>query len=83
MASPSSFSTAEFYTTGTIEMLSDTSFVAYEDVEGNEYGITKVKSTSEMSKDKMKVSTSYLKNGKWTEPEYRTYTRSDKAVVFK
>jgi len=77
------FTTAEFFTTGTIEMLSDTSFVAYEDVEGNADGITKVKSVSEMSPEKMTVSTSYLKKGKWTEPEHRIYTRSSKSVIFK
>ncbi|WP_448549252.1 hypothetical protein [Thalassotalea fusca] len=77
------FTTAEFFTTGTIEMVSDTSFVAYEDVEGNADGITKVKSVSEMSSEKMTVSTSYLKKGKWTEPERRVYTRSSKSVIFK
>ena len=77
------FTTADFFTNGTIDVLEDGSFVAYEDVIGNENGITKVKSTSKMVAGKMQISTSYLKNGKWTEPEYRTYSRSDKAVVFK
>ncbi len=77
------FTTAGFYTQGTIEVLSDNSFVAYEEVTGNKDGITKVKSTSTMSPDKLTVSTSYLKNGQWTEPESRTYRRSDKQVKFK
>ena len=77
------FTTADFFTEGTIEMLSDTSFVAYEEVTGSADGITRVKSLSEMTKNRMKVSTSYLKHGKWTEPESRTYTRSSKTVVFK
>ena len=55
------FTTAGFYTTGTIELLNDTSFIAYEDVTGNQNGITKVKSVSELSTEQLKVSTSYLK----------------------
>lgn len=77
------FTTAGFYTQGYMEMVSDNSFVAYEDVTGNKDGITKVKSTSTLNGDSMEVATSYLKQGTWTKPEKRVYTRSDKAVVFK
>lgn len=81
------FTTAGFYTQGTIEVLNDNSFVAYEDVTGNKDGITKVKSTSTMSleksPEKLTVSTSYFKKGQWTQPESRTYRRSDKEVKFK
>ncbi|WP_181902176.1 hypothetical protein [Thalassotalea euphylliae] len=77
------FTTAGFYTQGTIEVLSDNRFVAYEAVTGNKDGITQVKSTSTMSPEKLTVSTSYLKKGQWTEPERRTYQRSNKKVKFK
>lgn len=77
------FTTADFFTQGTIEVLSDNSFVAYEDVTGNSDGITKVKSTSTLMGDKMDVSTSYLQHGQWTTPELRTYVRSQDTVIFK
>ena len=77
------FTTAGFYTHGTIEIIDDQTFVAYEDVTGNENGITKVKSTSKLLSDKLMVSTSYLKAGEWTKPQSRTYRRSNKQVVFK
>lgn len=77
------FTTAGFYTQGYIEMVSDNSFVAYEVVTGNKDGITKVKSTSTLKGDNMEVATSYLKQGIWTKPEKRVYTRSNKEVIFK
>ena len=77
------FTTAGFYTQGTIEVIGENSFVAYEDVTGNQNGITKVKSTSTLSKDKLTVSTSYFKNGQWTKPESREYQPSSKSVQFK
>lgn len=77
------FTTAGFYTQGYMEMISDNSFVAYEDVTGNKDGITKVKSTSTLNGDSMEVATSYLKQGTWTKPEKRVYTRSNKDVIFK
>ncbi|MCF6437689.1 hypothetical protein [Pseudoalteromonas sp. MMG022] len=76
------FTTAGFYTQGTMDVLDDGSFVAYEDVAGNQDGITKVKSTSRFVDGEMEVSTQYLKHGMWTEPEKRRYTRSNKAVKF-
>ncbi|WP_417698816.1 hypothetical protein [Pseudoalteromonas lipolytica] len=77
------FTTAGFYTQGTMNVLSPTQFIAYENVTGNKEGITKVKSTSEFKDNQFVVSTSYLKKGQWTKPETRTYTRSNKQVVFK
>ena len=77
------FTTAGFYTKGTIKVLSPTQFVAYEDVTGSKEGITKVKSTSEFKDQQFVVSTSYLKKGEWTKPEQRIYTRSTKTVKFK
>ncbi|WP_394174392.1 hypothetical protein [Thalassotalea litorea] len=77
------FTTASFYTSGWMEVTSDNAFTAYEDVTGSEQGITQVKSTSTLSENEITVSTSYLKNGEWTEPQSRKYVRSDKAVKFK
>ncbi|MEL0640790.1 hypothetical protein V6260_09265 [Pseudoalteromonas aliena] len=77
------FTTAEFYTKGTMKVLSPTQFVAYENVTGSQDGITKVKSMSELKDDKFVASTSYLKKGDWTRPEQRMYTRSTKTVKFK
>jgi len=77
------FTTADFHTKGEIEIIDSNTFVAYENVTGNQDGITKVKSTSTLASNSMTVSTSYLKNGKWTTPEQRTYERSSKQVVFK
>jgi len=80
------FTTADFMTQGEIEVLSNNSFVAYEDVSGDSEmskGITKVKSVSTLERDQMTVATSYLKNGEWTTPEQRIYTRSTKTVKFK
>lgn len=77
------FTTAGFYTQGWMEMVNDHSFVAYEDVVGNQDGITQVMSLSRLFKDKMVIETQYLKAGEWTEPESRTYIRSEKVVQFK
>ncbi|WOH37290.1 hypothetical protein RI844_18305 [Thalassotalea fonticola] len=77
------FTTADFYTKGTIEVVNENSFIAYEDVSGSDDGISKVKSTSTLVDGNIKVTTAYLKHGKWTEPEARTYTPSTKTVNFK
>lgn len=77
------FTTAGFYTHGELEVTSATEFVAYEEVTGNENGITRVKSTSSFKNDSWEISTSYLKNNQWTQPESRTYRKSDKQVIFK
>ena len=80
------FTTADFMTTGEIEILSENSFAAYEDVSGESQmskGISKVRSISVINKDKITVETSYLKNGEWTTPQSRSYQRSDREVKFK
>lgn len=77
------FTTAGFYTNGYMEWQDSNTFVAYEDVTGNQSGITKVKSTSKLKGDTMTVATSYLKKGEWTPEQTRTYRRSKKSVVFK
>lgn len=76
------FTTADFYTQGSIKVLNDHSFVAFEDVTGNADGITQVKSTSTLSDNLLTVSTSYLKKGHWTAPETRIYKRSNDKVIF-
>ncbi|AIY64171.1 hypothetical protein [Pseudoalteromonas piratica] len=77
------FTTAGFYTQGELEITAENEFVAFEDVTGNKDGITKVKSSSKLTDDKITVSTSYFKQGEWTAPESRSYTRSTKKVKFK
>ena len=77
------FTTAGFYTQGTMDVLPDGAFVAYEEVTGNKDGITKVKSTSRFVDGQFKVATQYFKQGKWTDPESRSYQRSSKKVKFK
>lgn len=80
------FTTADFMTSGEIEVLSDNSFAAYEDVKGESAmskGITKVRSISTLSKSEITVETAYLKNGEWTEPQKRIYVPSNKKVKFK
>ncbi|MBE0369986.1 hypothetical protein [Pseudoalteromonas aurantia] len=77
------FTTASFYTQGTIKRLSDGGFAAYETVTGSEEGITQVKSTTRYIDNTMQVSTQYLKQQQWTAPQRRTYTRSTQQVIFK
>ena len=75
------FTTADFFTKGEIEQLTENSFTAYEEVSGNEDGIKKVRSVSTLTEDKILVSTSYFKHDNWSEPEERTYVRSDRKVI--
>jgi hypothetical protein len=77
------FTTADFFTQGTIEVIGENEFVAYEDVSGNADGVTQVRSTSRLTDNEMHVSTSYLKHGKWTKPEVRLYKRTSDKVIFK
>ncbi|MCF6440881.1 hypothetical protein L1077_15695 [Pseudoalteromonas luteoviolacea] len=77
------FTTAGFYTSGRIEVISDYEFAAYEQVVGDQNGITQVKSTSRFKDGQFSVATQYFKQGKWTVPQTRIYTPSKKAVVFK
>lgn len=77
------FTTAGFYTQGTMEVISPTEFVAYEEVHNSKEGITKVKSTSKFANGEFLVSTQYLKNGSWTTATTRRYRASQKKVQFK
>jgi len=76
------FTTADFYTQGTIEVVNEHSFIAFEEVSGSAEGITQVKSTSTLVKGQLEVATSYLKKGQWTTPETRIYKRSNDKVIF-
>ncbi|MDA8622041.1 hypothetical protein N9L48_05270 [Psychrosphaera sp.] len=80
------FTTANFFTSGWMEFINENTFVAYENVTGESttsQGISQVKSTSTLNGDSMTVSTSYFKNGEWTDDAKRIYTRTNKNVVFK
>lgn len=77
------FTTAGFFTTGTIEIVGEDSFIANETVTGNQDGITKVKSMTRMLNNKMQVETSFLKNGKWSPADIKNYTPSQQKVIFK
>ncbi|NVK24741.1 MAG: hypothetical protein HWE10_07420 [Gammaproteobacteria bacterium] len=80
------FTTADFMTTGYIEVLADNRFAAYEDVSGESsvsQGISKVRSVSTLSSDAITVETSYLKNGEWTAPQRRVYHPTQNDVIFK
>ncbi|AOT10069.1 hypothetical protein [Pseudoalteromonas luteoviolacea] len=77
------FTTAGFYTSGRIEVINDSEFAAYEQVVGNQDGITQVKSTSRFKAGQFSVATEYFKQGKWTSPQTRVYKPSHQTVVFK
>lgn len=79
------FTTADFYTSGRIELLPNGGFYAYEEVSGDNAktdGITQLRSKSEIVADNMVVATASLKNNVWSAPEQRIYIRSQKKVVF-
>lgn len=76
------FTTAGFYTEGTMKMVSDTKWVATEKVVGSEDGITEVKSTGEIMRDgQLKTSSEYLKKGKWIQGHAGTYEESAYTLV--
>lgn len=79
------FTTAGFYTTGTMKMLSDSKWVAQETVTGNVNGITEVKSHGEFTHDgRLKTSSEYLQNGKWIPGHAAAYEPVDFIdVIFK
>jgi hypothetical protein len=68
------FTTAGFFTNGTLKMVSDSKWTAHETVKGNNNGITEVKSTGEFTREGMlKTSSEYLRKGKWVEGHTATY----------
>jgi hypothetical protein len=78
------FTTAGFYTHGTMKFVGDT-VISHEYVEGNENGITEVKSTATILEDgSLHNKSMYLKNGEWIEGHEATYIEApDAQVVFK
>ncbi len=78
------FTTAGFYTEGTMQ-LEDSTFTSHEYVTGNKDGITEVKAVGEIKPDgSLYTRSSYLKEGNWTEGHEATYTEApDAKVVFK
>ena len=78
------FTTAGFYTTGTIT-LSDGKFTSHETVTGSAEGVTEVRATTELRADgTMHTESEYRKEGKWVPGHEVTYKEDPKAeVVFK
>lgn len=78
------FTTAGFYTHGTMKFEGDT-VISHEFVEGNEKGITEVKSIATIMKDgSLHNKSMYLKNGEWIEGHEATYVEApDAKVIFK
>jgi hypothetical protein len=69
------FTTAGFYTHGTMEFNTQTGeIIALESVENNQNGITQVKSYSRVMPDgSLETKSSYLQNGNWVDGHSATY----------
>ncbi len=78
------FTTAGFYTQGTIKIEGDT-FTSHELVTGNSDGITEVRATGRLLPDgRMHSKAQYLKNGEWTDGHEIWYVEDAQArVVFR
>ncbi|MEJ2545807.1 MAG: hypothetical protein P8Y99_17220 [Calditrichaceae bacterium] len=78
------FTTAGFYTYGTMKFEGDT-VISHEFVEGNENGITEVKSIANILPDgSLHNKSMYLKNGEWIEGHEATYVEvPDAEVIFR
>lgn len=75
------FTTAGFYTTGTIHVEGNR-FTSTETVVGNASGVTQVKSTSEMLPDgRLHSKAQYLKDGNWVDGHEFFYIEDPSAVV--
>lgn len=79
------FTTAGFYTHGTMQIDTKTGMLAaQEQVENNANGITAVRSTSSLGAGQLKVSSEYMQHGKWVAGHSAIYTEApDAKVVFK
>jgi len=79
------FTTAGFYTHGTMSIDPKTQVLtAEETVENNANGITKVRSTSRLSATTLTTSSEYLQQGKWVAGHSAVYQQApDTQVVFK
>lgn len=78
------FTTAGFYTHGTVTMEGN-KMISHEYVTGEQEGITEVKSIGEILPDgTMRGTSQYLKNGEWVDGHQVTYVEDPSAeVVFK
>jgi hypothetical protein len=78
------FTTAGFYTHGTMQFDGKT-VTSHEFVEGNENGITEVKSIVTINDDgSLHNKSLYLKNGEWVQGHEATYVEApDAEVIFK
>ncbi len=79
------FTTAGFYTHGTMSVDSKTkTLTAEETVENNANGITKVRSSSKLADTTLTTTSEYLQQGKWVAGHSAVYTEApDAQVVFK
>lgn len=78
------FTTAGFYTNGSMSFEGE-KLISYEEVSGNQNGITAVKSITEfLPEGKLKGSSQYLQNGEWVPGHVIIYQEAPKAeVIFK
>jgi hypothetical protein len=78
------FTTAGFYTHGTMQFEGKT-VTSHEFVQGNENGITEVKSTATIKEDgSLHNKSMYLKNGEWVDGHEATYVEApDAEIIFK
>ncbi|MFA6232823.1 MAG: hypothetical protein WC824_01375 [Bacteroidota bacterium] len=68
------FTTAGFYTQGTMQMVSGSKWTAHETVNGPADGITEVRSTGEFFRDgQLKTTSEYLKEGTWVQGHSVSY----------
>jgi hypothetical protein len=76
------FTTAGFYTHGTMQFDAQTGQLqAEEQVENNKNGITKVRSLSTLSAGTLQTRSEYLQNGQWVKGHSATYTEAPQAKV--
>ncbi|MFN6263617.1 MAG: hypothetical protein ACK4XG_12495 [Chromatiaceae bacterium] len=76
------FTTAGFYTHGTMQFDAKTGILAaQEQVENNTNGITAVRSSSSVVAGQLKVSAEYLQHGKWVAGHSAIYTEAPDAKV--
>lgn len=76
------FATAGFYTHGTMSIdQKNQVLTAEETVENNANGITKVRSSSQLSATTLRTSSEYLQQGKWVAGHSAVYTEAPQATV--
>ncbi|MBE0644445.1 MAG: hypothetical protein IH600_10235 [Bacteroidetes bacterium] len=76
------FTTAGFYTNGTMTMEGEGKWTSHEMVTGNANGVTEVRATGEFTSDgTLKTSSEYLQNGAWVPGHSSTYELADDAEV--